>query len=860
MAKSIEQRLQKLRDELNRHNYLYYVENKPSISDTEYDRLMRELIELETEHPELRTDDSPSQRVGGEAIDSFRTVEHAVRMMSIDNTYNEEDLRAFDERVKKGLNGEQPKYVLEPKVDGVAVSLRYENGGLVLAATRGDGRRGDDISANARTIKSIPLRLHDGKSAPAILEVRGEIFMTNEVFQKINQQRQEQGEELFANPRNFTAGTLKQLDPKITASRKLRFVAHGLGQVEPPLAEDYWESLEHLRKFGLPTGEGVARVENIDEAIRVIELFAQQRGKLAYQTDGMVMKVDSFEQRTRLGETSKSPRWVIAYKYPAEQVQTVLRAVDWQVGKGGTLTPVARLDPVFVAGTTVSNASLHNIEQIEKKDIHIGDTIVLEKAGEIIPQVIQAVPEKRPKGARKVPIPKTCPSCGEAVEKEADTPYIRCVNPACPAQLKERLRWFCARNQMDIGGLGESMINQLVEHGYLRNVGDIFRLVPEQIANLTRIVEVGEKTASKIIGAIETAKEHPLLTQPTLKFGTEKSDSELKAHVIWLAGKKQLNISGLGERMVDQLVENGMIKHPRDLLKLRRDQIAKLQREVQVGETTAAKIVEAIEIAKGRGLARVLAGLSIPHVGTTVSRNVANWAGTAKKLLAATENELRQAVRGNDSDDEDPHNLAALAESLWNAAKSMSVDDRRDLQKANNEDDVALRIVRLAKNAGVSRRITDKRARRLAQFFESGEALLEASVAQIRGALESDRVIAKSLFKFIRSAEGKQTFEDLNDLDVKLNEDRVEASSHNKAIAGKSFVITGTFSKISRDELRARLLRLGAKVTGSVSGKTDILLKGSEPGSKLENAIELGTVAIWDEDELLKMLPGILDE
>src|SRR2546421_7259585 len=332
-TKDIKKRIDKLREDLDRHSYLYYVEAKPEISDQQFDKLMRELTELEAAHPEFASPDSPTQRVGGQPIDSFRTVEHAAPMMSIDNTYDEAEVRAFDERMRKNLGGEQPSYVIEPKVDGVSASVRYEGGALVLAATRGDGRRGDDITAQARTIQSIPLRLAGDGKIPGVLEVRGEIYMPNDVFQKINKQREAAGEEIFKNPRNLTTGTLKQLDPKITASRKLRFVSHGLGQVEPLVTDSYWEWIQLLKKWRLPIAEQTTFANNIDEALKVIEDFAATRGKLPYQTDGMVIKVDNFAQRHRLGATSKAPRWVIAYKYQAEQMQTALKEVDWQVGK-----------------------------------------------------------------------------------------------------------------------------------------------------------------------------------------------------------------------------------------------------------------------------------------------------------------------------------------------------------------------------------------------------------------------------------------------------------------------------------------------------------------------------------------------
>jgi DNA ligase (NAD+) len=502
----VEQRIKKLREEIERHNQLYY-EGKPQVTDLEFDRLLRELIDLETAHPDLLTPDSPSQRVGGAPSEGFKTVEHAVPMMSIDNTYDETEVRAFDTRVRKGLGADaKVEYVLEPKVDGVAGTLRYENGLLVLAATRGDGRRGDDITANAKTVRSIPLRLH-GKNIPEVFEVRGEIFMPNEVFEKVNLQRESMGEETFKNPRNLTTGTLKQLDPKITASRKLRFVSHGLGEERGLDATSYWELLKLLKGWGLPIGEHLTFAKTIDQVIETIEKFANIRGKLAYQTDGMVIKVDSLSQRDQLGATSKAPRWVIAFKYAAEQKQTIVREVDWTVGKSGALTPLARLEPVFIAGTTVSNATLHNIDQIRRLDLHVGDTIVLEKAGEVIPYVREVVKEKRPKNAKPVEPPKRCPSCGTPVEKDPDGPYIRCPNPACPAQFRERLEWFCARNQMDIENIGTAMVNQLVDAGLVKTFADLYRLKKEDLLKLERM---GDKSAQNILDAVEGSRQRGL--------------------------------------------------------------------------------------------------------------------------------------------------------------------------------------------------------------------------------------------------------------------------------------------------------------------------------------------------------------
>ncbi|HEY7116309.1 MAG TPA: NAD-dependent DNA ligase LigA [Tepidisphaeraceae bacterium] len=504
MSESIEKRVHKLRDQINHHNYLYYVESRPQISDRDFDKLLQELIDLEKAHPELITPDSPTQRVGEQPIEGFKQVRHAVPMMSIDNTYDEASLREFDERVRKGLAGDAPHYVLEPKIDGTAVSLRYEDGRLVLAATRGRGNVGDDITHNARTIRSIPLTLRkDGTTIPKVVEVRGEIYMDNADFQRVNKQIEEAGEEPYANPRNLTSGTLKRLDPRIVAQRKLRFLAHGSGQVEPMPVHSYWEWIRIIQKWGLPVPRETQRAKDVDEALEAIHQFEKVRGTLPFQTDGMVMKVDSFDHRKRLGATSKAPRWVIAYKYEAEQQPTTLKGVRWQVGKGGNLTPVGDLEPVFIGGVTVSKATLHNIDQIKRLDLHEGDTVVVERAGEVIPYVSQVVADKRPKGAKAIEAPKKCPSCGAPVEKETDTPYIRCVNPACPDQIKERLRWFCARGQMDIENLGEKIIDQLVDAGRVKTFADIYRLTKEQLLEMERM---GEKSAQNIIDAIHDSR------------------------------------------------------------------------------------------------------------------------------------------------------------------------------------------------------------------------------------------------------------------------------------------------------------------------------------------------------------------
>ncbi len=512
-GQQIKKRINDLRLEINHHNDLYYQQDKPELSDIAFDKLLAELIELEKANPDLLTPDSPSQRVGGAPIDGFNTIEHTQPMYSIDNTYNEGELRAWDERLRKQLTIQagDVRYVCEPKVDGLALSIRYEDGVFVYAVTRGDGRRGDDVSANVKTIKSVPLKLKTPGDAlfgdpPQVLEVRGEVYMDNAEFDRINQKQIDQGKETYANPRNFTSGTLKQLDPKITASRRLKFVAHGFGQIDPLLDDSYEAALKQIKSFGLPIAENLRAFDSIDQVAKWICEFASLRTTLAYNTDGMVVKVDSQKQRDALGYTSKSPRWVIAYKYPAEQVQTTLNDVTWQVGKNGTLTPVAELEPVLVAGTTVKRASLHNIEQIQRLDLHIGDVVTVEKAGEIIPQVVAADATKR-RNAKAVLPPKLCPSCQSPVEKELDGPYIRCENPACPAQLKERLRHFAARAQMNIERLGDALIDQLVDASKVKTFADIFRLTRDDLLELERM---GDKSADNVIASIAGTKDRPL--------------------------------------------------------------------------------------------------------------------------------------------------------------------------------------------------------------------------------------------------------------------------------------------------------------------------------------------------------------
>lgn len=694
-------RLGELRDLLRRANRAYYVDASPIMPDAEFDRLLAELAELEAAHPELADPDSPTRRVGGEPIKGFATREHARPMLSIDNTYSEADLRAWHARIVKavgagagsagssygGGEASPPALVADAKIDGVAVSLRYESGRLVQALTRGDGVAGDDITANVRTIRAVPLVLEpaDGADPPAVLEIRGEIYMPLAEFTRINAERDEADLEPFMNPRNATAGTLKQLDPRVVAQRRLGFAAHGRGEVSEGFAGTHSELLRKLRSLGVPVSPALATTTEIDLVIEAIESFAAERHERPYATDGVVVRVDSWALQERLGFTSKSPRWAIAYKYPAERKSTVLLRVDHQVGKTGKITPRAVMEPVVLAGTTVQHATLHNYGQVRKKDIRMGDTIEVEKAGEIIPYVVGVVLQKRPRGAERVVAPEKCPVCAGPIEvepPEADPEQDgdaeletarRCVNPECPAQIREKLIWFAGRKQMDIEGLGEKTIDQIRESGVpLNSFADVFRL-----------------------------REH-------------------------------------------------------------RDALLALER---MGERSVDNLLAGVEGAKGRSLARVLGSLGIRHIGSS-------------------------------------------------------------------------------------------NAKLLARRFHTLDALLAASEAELNEIEGFGPVRARTLHEYLHSEAGKHTFRELDRVGLGLpNPDyREQALAKNSPFSGKKIVLTGSLESFDRADLAEVLESLGAKVSGSVSSKTDLVIAGSSAGSKLARAEELG-VEVWDEARLLTNLP-----
>jgi DNA ligase (NAD+) len=784
MVGDFKQRVDWLRREIRRHDHLYYTRNEPEIGDQQYDELFAELKALEAEHPEIVTPDSPTQRVAGKPLDEFATVRHAIPMLSVDNTYNADELKAFDERVHKQLDTSDYDYVVEHKIDGLAVSLRYVDGVLVTGATRGNGEVGDDVTANIRTIKSIPLRLVDGEDVPAILEVRGEVFMPTRSFMALNKARAETGETAFANPRNAAAGSLKLLDPQITKTRNLAFFAYGVGEVSIPLAQDHFRTLQRFKDLGLPVNSHTQKARDIAEVIEICQSWDDRRSALAYQIDGMVIKVNRYDQRVDLGYTSRAPRWCIAYKYPAERARTVVQSIDIQVGKTGALTPVANLQPVLLAGTTVKRASLHNFDEVERKDVRVRDTVIIEKAGEIIPQVVRIIPEDRPPEAQPVRPPQQCPVC-EAKVKAESTEYRVCRNPNC--------EWF------------------------------------NQERNLRT-------------PRCNVCKSPVELVRKTTHYCTNHlCPAQVRERLKYFAGRDQMDIEGMGEKVVEQLVACGLILDPSDIYRLSVDQIRSLD---GFADISAQKLHDAIEASKGRGFDRVLVGLGIPLVGHTTVEKILGKYPDIDSLNAASRRELREFL------------LSASGASLPQRISKF-------LQSEEGIDAIA-ELARSHKGLG-SLRVPDMvgpvRAKKLADYFEDDLGrLANASQEDIRQALgirpEEVGRIAASLYDFLHSEIGGQTIARLRDVKVEMAVRRVrqERPQGTGPLAGKTLVVTGTL-KCSRDEAEQKIHEAGGKASGSVSRKTDFLVVGENPGSKLKKAQALG-VEVIDEERFNQILAG----
>ena len=555
MSSTSAQRYARLLQEVRRHDHLYYVEARPEISDAAYDRLYRELLDLETSHPKLVDENSPTRKVGGTPLDSFRTVAHAVRMQSLNNTYSEEELQEFLDRVEKNLHGQTAKFAVEPKVDGLAVSLRYENGHLTQGLTRGDGERGDDITENIKTIRNLPLFV---PRLPPHIEFRGEVYLPEPAFAALNRSREKKGEPLFANPRNAAAGTLKLLDSREVAKRPLAVVLYGLGEAPDLILETQEQLHRQILAWGLPGHEWFRHVRGTDEVLRAIRELDQARTQFSFATDGAVIKVSRFDQQKILGQTDKAPRWAIAYKYAPEQSQTRLLDVTFQVGRTGVITPVAELDPVLLSGSTVSRATLHNFEEIARKDIRVGDLVRVEKAGEVIPAVISVNLSQRPAKSKPIRPPRQCPVCQGPLIKE--DVFLRCTSRDCVGQLKRRLQHFAHRGAMDIEGLGEVMAAQLVDAGLLQHLDQIYDLTDEKLTALERM---GEKSAANLLAGIDASRRRPL----------------------WRL------IFGLGIPQVGAVLSETLARHFRSLDRLAEASLSELTQVNDVGPKVAEEIV-----------------------------------------------------------------------------------------------------------------------------------------------------------------------------------------------------------------------------------------------------------------------------
>ncbi|KLU16648.1 MULTISPECIES: NAD-dependent DNA ligase LigA [Xenorhabdus] len=668
---NIIQKINELKTTLRHHEYLYHVMDAPEIPDAEYDRLMRELKALEEQHPEQVTADSPTQRVGAAPLTAFEQVRHEIPMLSLDNVFDEESYLAFDKRVRDRLkDGRDLVFCCELKLDGLAVSLLYENGELVQAATRGDGTTGENITANVRTICAIPLRLK-GDNIPARIEIRGEVFMKQAGFERFNEEARRTGNKVFANPRNAAAGSLRQLDPRITARRPLTFYCYGVGVLEGgELPASHYERLMQFKRWGLPVNDNVKLCQGTQRVMDFYRDIEQKRPTLGFDIDGIVVKVDSLELQERLGFVARAPRWATAFKFPAQEQMTVIRDVEFQVGRTGAITPVARLEPVLVAGVTVSNATLHNADEIERLGLRIGDTVIIRRAGDVIPQVVGVVYENRPAETQEVIFPAHCPVCGSDIERVEGEAVARCTGGLfCAAQRKEALKHFVSRRAMDVDGMGEKIIEQLVDKEYVKTPAELFRLTAGKLTGLERM---GPKSAQNIINALEKAKKTTF------------------ARFIYSLGIRE------------------------------------------VGEATAANLVAHFGTLEKLRAADMEALIAVQDVGSVVARHVVNFFN-------------------------EPHNQVVI-------------DD-------------------LVNNIGI--------------HWESTES---------------------------------------------LNLDEIDSP-----FAGKTVVLTGSLSRLSRDEAKDKLTALGAKVTGSVSKKTDLVIAGEAAGSKLAKANGLGIYVI-DEEEMLRLL------
>jgi DNA ligase (NAD+) len=783
-AQTAAERIAELRSEIDAHNYRYYVLDEPSVPDAEYDRLFNALKTLEAEHPELVSPDSPTQRVGGAALAAFGQVRHEVPMLSLGNAFEEQDLIDFDRRAREGLDlpagdlfddGVELEYSCEPKLDGLAVSLLYENGQLVRGATRGDGSTGEDISTNVRTVRNIPLKLH-GDGWPEVLEVRGEIYMPKAGFEALNARQLEAGSKPFANPRNAAAGSLRQLDSKITASRPLELCAYGVGRSAGDLPGTHIGILEALKGWGLPISRELKLAKGVKECRDYFHAIGEKRDALPYEIDGVVFKVNSTAQQRELGFRAREPRWAIAHKFPAREEVTELLDVEFQVGRTGAITPVARLQPVQVAGVTVSNATLHNMDEVARLGVMIGDTVIVRRAGDVIPQILGVIPERRPENARAVHVPEQCPVCGSAVER---------------TQLIKRSK-------------GRESVTE----------GSIYRCV-----------------------------------------GRLACQAQLKQAIIHFVSRRAMDIDGLGDKIVEQLVDAGLVRSPADLYCLNFEQVLALE---GFAEVSSRNLLNAIDASRKPSLARFVFALGIPDVGEGTAKLLARALGSLDRISRALPDVL---VYLPDIGLEVAHEIHSFFDDEHNQSVIEQLRSRG--VQLQEEGDVHPDFAACATLAGLLDRlnipfIASTGAQRLADRFGSLTGIIEADWLDLRQVERLNEKAARALRDYFddpaNAARARAIEDQLKEFGMHWESERKTAEG--LPLAGQTWVLTGTLESMSRDDAKARLEELGAKVSGSVSAKTSVVVAGPGAGSKLAKANELG-LEVDDEQAFLKRLASL---